>query len=102
MSHKAFFDLDKSRKQIRTEILAKKAATVLRTLFPTERIHVRRQEGKLVLDQVPPLHIVVTSQDEYELKWNLALLASRKWDKAQLQAAVETAVRSTDMDIEWG
>jgi hypothetical protein len=102
VSHKAFFDLDKSRKQIRTEILAKKAASVLRTLFPTERIHVRRQEGKLVLDQVPLLHVVVTSADEYELKWNLALLASRKWDKAQLQAAVETTARSADMDIEWG
>ena len=100
--HKAFFDLDKSRKQIRTEILAKKAAAVLRSWYPAERFHVRRQEGKLVLDQVPLLHIVVTSAEDFELKWNLALLASRKWDKAQLQTAVETAIRSTDMDIEWG
>ena len=52
VSHKAFFDNDKSRKQIRTEILSKKAANVLREMYPDERIHVRRQEGKLVLDGV--------------------------------------------------
>ncbi len=102
VSHKAFFDTDKSRKQIRTEILAKKAANVLRKMFPDERIHVRRQEGKLVLDQVPLLHVVVVPQDEYELKWNLGLLAKRKWDKAQLQSAVECSVRSADMEVEWG
>ena len=55
-----------------------------------------------MLDQVPFLHVVVTSQEEYELKWNLALLASRKWDKSQLQSAVESSVRSADMDVEWG
>ena len=102
VEHKAYFDTDKSRKQIRTEIMAKKAANVLRKMYPNERIHVRRQEGKLVLDQVPLLHVVVSSQEEYELKWNLALLASRRWDKSQLQAAVESSVRSADMDVEWG
>ena len=101
-SHKAFFDTDKSRKQIRTEILAKKAANALRKMLPEDRIHVRRQEGKLVLDQVPLLHIVVSSQDEFELKWNLGLLAKRKWDKAFLQHAVESSVRSADAEVEWG
>ena len=71
-------------------------------MYPDERIHVRRQEGKLVLDQVPLLHVVVSSQDEFELKWNIGLLAKRKWDKAQLQLAVESSVRSADMDVEWG
>ena len=102
VSHKAFFDNDKSRKQIRTEILSKKAANVLRKMYPDERIHVRRQEGKLVLDQVPLLHVVVSSQDEFELKWNIGLLAKRKWDKAQLQQAVESSVRSADTEVEWG
>ncbi len=67
-SHKAFFDFDKSRKQIRTEILSKRAAAVLRAKFPGQQIHVRRQEGKLVVNQVSLLHIVVASPDEYELK----------------------------------
>ena len=39
---------------------------------------------------------------DYELKWNTGLLAKRRWDKAQLQVAVEGSVRSADMDVAWG
>ncbi len=73
---------------------------MLRAKFPDQQIHVRRQEGKLVVDQVPLLHIVVVSTDEYDLKWNLPLLAKKGWDRAA--ASVAEAIQGTDADVQWG
>ncbi len=42
------------------------------------------------------------STDEYDLKWNLPLLAKKGWDRAALQASVAEAIKGTDVDVQWG
>ena len=100
--HRIVFDFDKSRKQVRTEMLTKRAAAALRREYPRASFQLRRQEGKISYSQVPLLQIRVPDADTFELKWNLALLHANGWQRDELNSIVEPALQSMQVEVSWG
>ena len=101
-STQLYFDIDKSRQQILTEILTKKAHRQIKTHFPNDNIGFRRSDGTVTFDFVPMLQVVAPSPNVFELKWNLKLLAETGMNKPEIHDSLMTALASPDQNITWG
>ena len=98
---RAYIDFDKSRKQVKQELLIKKAYRALCHAYPTAAFQLRRRDGKISFEQVPLLRIEATRED-YVLQWNLRLLSQKGWSRAELDDLVRPALQALEVDTEWG
>ena len=93
---------DKNRKQVQTEILSKKAATIIREEIPAARIHLLRAEGIVTLAWRPLCRLTVFPDGSFDLHWNPKALSTCGLNKAIVLEGLEGAtVREGSDDIEW-
>ena len=64
-----YVDGDKNPKQIRTEIITKRAAVLLEQKLG-KKMYAKRAAGIIMADFVPLLRIIVEGPDQWKLEWN--------------------------------
>ena len=97
-----FLGPDKSPKQIRTEVLAKRLATVLEG-FKLEDLHVNRRRGQVSYKWRPLCMVHIESRDKPELLWDAAYAKEIKLDTQAVYNSFKTvsAQNTASSPISW-
>ena len=103
-SAKAWLDLDKSRAQVKLEMLTKRALTGLKEKYPAEAdgLRARKSEGSISLEWTPLLRIRVLNEEQYACRWNQAALEKKHWPQAEVEAHVRAHIAKATPDVRWG
>ena len=99
---KVFLDGDKSRKQIKREVLTRKLMKVLKDQYAMRDFRMRKRDGTVSSDLSPLARVIVTSPEDFRVEWNLALVAQDEIERDAVEKALKESVGSGDSGITWG
>ena len=97
-----FFDADKSRKQEKGEIIGKKVRNYLRDRG--FKAFLSKEEAMVSVNFLPVADVLIESEREFEIKWNLqwARDPKNKFDKNKANEEIKAMVVSPAAAVSWG
>ena len=95
-----FLGPDKSPKQVRTEILTKKLASIFQSKGYSE-VHANRRQGQVCISWRPLVMVDVTSREQVELLWDSEYSEQLKVDRAGVCKLFKDAPSSAASPIKW-
>ena len=96
-----YISRDKSRKQVQTELVAKKLGKVLEPLLPAGRLHVLKQEGLLTWKWKPLARVTCYAGKSYHVHWNPAVLRLVSINREEVLESLEALHGASADGIEW-
>ena len=99
---KMYVDVDKSKKQIKMEMMGRRLRKVLKEKFPARDFFNRRRDGTVSTDWTPLARVVVVGPEAHKIEWNMKLAGELGIDKDMVSEKVEASVPNRDGGVTWG
>ena len=99
---KMYLDVDKSKKQIKMEMMSRRLHKVLKEKYPARDFFNRKRDGTVSTEWTPLARIANVNIDSYKIEWNMKLVGELGIDKDKVNEMVEASVPNRDGGVIWG
>ena len=99
---KMYLDVDKSKKQIKMEMMSRRLHKVLKEKYPARDFFNRKRDGTVSTEWTPLARIANVNIDSYKIEWNMKLVGELGIDKDTVNEKVEASVPNRDGGVTWG
>ena len=99
-----FVDGDKNRSMVRCEIITRRLGGIVAGRLPDKKIVAKRQEGKVFIEWIPLVRVLVVSEDVFTVEWNRKAVDDaglRVEQRNAIDAEIQAACVAGG-DVQWG